>query len=121
MKFKLDEYVEKLPLLPNVLRGRHWGVKKKESDEWNRIFGFIAFAKGKPEKPIQKAKLIITRYSAVEPDPDNNAASCKPVIDALRHNGFLKDDKSKNIGVPEFKWEKVAASKGKIRVQLVEI
>jgi hypothetical protein len=74
-----------------------------------------------PKEPLKKAKVIITRFSAREPDKDNLYASCKQLIDSLKTNLIIHDD------APEFLdinciWEKeskLSRARTKIRVEEV--
>ena len=71
-------------------------------------------------KPLKKAKLTLTRCSSREPDLDNLYSSFKFVIDALKFNGFIEDDKPSNIDL-KCKWEKAKQKEGKIKIEIEEL
>ncbi len=73
----------------------------------------------KPVKPLPRSLLRLVRYSSVEPDPDNLAASFKAVIDGLRIAGVIENDRSANVQI-SFSWKLAPASMGKISVEVEE-
>lgn len=119
MKYSLDFEIAGLPKLTNQLAGRHWRAKNGEALKW---FGKIMVATGrnKPDKPLKKATLVLTRYSSMEPDTDGLCGGFKHVIDALVKSGILENDKPSNIGSPVYLWEKTKQGAGKIRVRVEE-
>lgn len=107
-----------LPKLPNGGHC-HWRTIHEERKKWKGWVRVMAAGRT-PTKPLARAKLKLTRFSSVEPDYDNLAASFKAVIDGLRMAGVILDDRSANIGTPQFSWEKCASRKGKIVVEVWE-
>ena len=73
----------------------------------------------KPAEPLQRSAIHLIRYSSVEPDPDNLAASFKPVIDGLREAGVIVNDRSENVEL-RFSWRKAPQNMGMIRVEVRE-
>ncbi len=73
-----------------------------------------------PEKPLKKARLVLTRYSSNSPDFDGLVSSFKHVIDGLVDAGVIQNDKFENIGAPEYVWEKCGRRAGKITVEVFE-
>jgi hypothetical protein len=78
---------------PNKLRGKHWGVAKKSADEWRHNVGAIC---GRAKNPCTgRRRLEITVSRPRRLDPDNETAALKPVIDALKRAGWIKNDSPK--------------------------
>lgn len=75
----------------------------------------------KPRAPLERAKLTLTRASAVEPDYDGLVSSFKHIIDALVEGGILVNDKTENIGKPDYQWVVAARNKGCIKVKIEEV
>lgn len=100
----------------------HWAMKVKEARHWHQAV-LAATSAHKPEIPLFKAKLTLTRISSSCPDSDGLVSSFKHVVDGLRHAKIIKDDKFINIGMPEYRWEKGAKGNGhiEITVEAVEI
>lgn len=108
--------IKDLPKLPNTLLRRHWSVVSRESNKWHRLVKEKVIW---PNPPLQKAKLIFTRFSVKEPDFDNLVSSFKWVMDALVECGVIIDDKYSNVVGSEYRWQKVAKKEQQgIRVQL---
>lgn len=105
-EFRLEFFESTLPPSLNTTMRMHWTTRKRLSDLWNRIVS-IHVGSSKPRRPLARARLTLTRRGMRELDFDNLCASFKVVVDALRHNGILKDDKHENIGMPKFLFEKV--------------
>lgn len=126
MEKVLEFEINGLPKMSNDgLRGTHWSVKKKEADNWkravnNEVVHYFSFPETRDKFPgsMEKAKLILTRFSSTSPDPDGLVSGFKHVVDGLVEAGVLKNDKISNIGMPEYRWEKCAPKKGKIRVEV---
>lgn len=116
MSYKLEFTECKLPPTTNGMTSFHWWKKKKLSDEWNNLVMFHVLKNGAPPKPLQKARLTLTRFSSSEPDYDGLVSSFKVVVDSLRYNAVLADDKMKNIGIPRYDWQKCAPKAGMIHV-----
>lgn len=75
----------------------------------------------KPRRPLPRAKLTLVRGSRTRPDFDGLTSSFKVIIDALRQQGVLLDDRHENIDVPDYRWEPAPARDGFIRVRVEEI
>lgn len=117
VEFELDG----LPHMTNA-SGRnstHWRAKKAQADLWKRAVCFTVGAT--LVTPMKRAKLILTRFSSVSPDPDGLVSGFKHVIDGLVLAGVLENDKVENIGMPDYRWMKWPKGKGKIRVVVEEI
>lgn len=115
--------IEGLPRMTNPSgRKSHWAIKAQEAKKWKGlVFSSLPRLTGSNYKmfpPLPKARLVLTRYSSVSPDPDGLVSGFKHVIDGLVEAGVLVNDKFTNIGMPEYKWEKAPKGKGKIRVEV---
>ncbi len=120
MKYTLEFEILGLPKMPNQLLGRHWRARSSHAQKWTKLVMFIVVRKV-PKKPLEKAKLILTRYSSREPDYDGLTGSFKAVVDALKKTGIIADDTLTVIGKSEYRWEKVSPREGKIRIRVEEI
>jgi Holliday junction resolvase RusA-like endonuclease len=108
-----------LPKMYNQFKNMHWAAKAKHVKQWKQLV-FISLVSKKliPASPYSKARLKLVRCSSAPPDFDNIAQSFKPVLDGLVEAGVLQDDSLAVIGKPEYGWEKVAPSQGKIIIQV---
>lgn len=118
--YELEIEIKGLPKLINQLAWEHWTKKKKHNDLWKKNVA-LAVGLNKPEKPLEKAKLTLTRYSSREPDFDGLVSSWKSLIDSLVICGVLKDDTQKVIGQSEFLWEKTSPKNGRVRIKIMEV
>ena len=114
------EFTERrLPQTINQSGRQHWAAKVAASREWNNIVMYHVLKKGGPPNgPLPRAKLTLIRYSSREPDFDGLVSSFKVVIDALRYNGVILDDKMSNVGVPSYSWVSVKPREGSIYVRV---
>lgn len=113
-----------LPGLPPLLLNSrmHWRKLHQQRSEWKfwvriAVKGHDRRA-GKITAPLDRARLVCTRYSATECDYDNLASSFKWILDGLKESGVIVDDKRSVIGVPDYRWEKARPKQGKIRVEI---
>ena len=120
LKYTLEFEIEDLPKTYNSLGRAHWTVKAKEARKWLNLVLSVCYSK-RPLQPLQRAKLSLVRYSSSSPDSDGLVSSFKHVIDGLRKASIIHNDKFENIGMPDYKWEKVKKGKGKIKVKVEEI
>lgn len=67
------------------------------------------------------ARLQLIRHSQTEPDFDGLVSSFKPIIDGLVISGVLENDRSANIGQPDYHWEYAPPKAGKITVRIFEV
>ena len=119
--YTLEFEIPALPKTTNANSRVHWRSKHREAKNWDLLINHHATLQGKPKAPLHRAILKLTRYSSSEPDYDGLVSSFKFVIDALVSCGVLVNDKRENVGVPEYKWEKVARNKGGIKVIVEEV
>ena len=98
---------------PNIWNGRHWRVKHRISQEWEREI-WIAVAKNAGAGFVMEALLCMNAIRAVKRraeqkmrvtverhvpskrnfirDDDNLRFSVKPLLDALKRQGYIKND-----------------------------
>lgn len=105
---------------PSGAKSTHWRVVKAERDQWKGIVHSIAKAAGLPRAPCKTARLHLTRYSSVSPDPDGLVSGFKAIVDGLVEAGVLANDRFENIGMPTYDWQKVKPKQGRIRVVVEE-
>lgn len=121
-RYQMVFELEGLPRMTNP-SGRttgHWAVLKKESDAWKQRV-VVTVAARLPARPLKKAELTLTRFSSSEPDADGLVSGFKHIIDGLVIAKVLENDKWKNIGMPNYRWEYAGRGYGKIRVQIEEV
>lgn len=80
-----------IPISPNRLRGVHWAKKKRIADYWKSLIRSVIVPNGRCSVRMQ---VRITFHHAREYDQDNSYAAVKPVVDALKHWGLIRDDSS---------------------------
>lgn len=110
----------KIPGLPKIITNGSqgsWRAKWAHAKRWQHSVFFEVKQSGYVVC-LAKAKVTLTRHSSREPDFDGLVASFKPVIDGLVIAGVLVNDKTDNIGQPEYRWEKTARAKGFITVKV---
>lgn len=115
MSYKISVDIETLPKLPNALGQFGKWARYNEQKKWKSLI-YRHFIGQTPKDPLKKAMVTITRFSARQPDPDNNYASLKPVLDGLVVNGILADDSGDHIDLLA-KWENGPA---KISIEITE-
>jgi Holliday junction resolvase RusA-like endonuclease len=111
-----------IPGLPKILSNGshgHWRVAWQNATKWKRLVGY-ALSGQIPRRPIQKAHVVFTRYSTMEPDFDNLAISFKPCADALVICGVLANDKPSCL-TAEYKWAKGKQHKGFITIEVRDL
>ena len=116
MAFVLEFEINELPKMTNG-GNKNWRATHYERQKWKNAVASICLMR-RPEVPLKKAKLTLTRFSSVCPDYDNMAISFKGVCDGLVLGRVIEDDKMTVIGMPDFKWEKVSPGEGKIKVRV---
>lgn len=120
MIYTVSFEIYSLPAMPNKLLGAHWRVRSGHAKKWKTLVWAEVNAR-KPAAPLQKAQVILTRHSSVEPDTDGCRGSFKVVLDALVHCGVLANDKPENVGEPIVRHEKAPPKRGMITVTVTEV
>lgn len=121
MKYRLEFVVHELPRIPNNgSHGSYWQVVQ-EKRKWEKLIVF-QIGLNRPPSPLALSKLTLTRFSSVEPDYDNLTASFKKIVDILRDQKIIANDKMGNFvgGKPNYLFQKTAPKNGHIRVLLEE-
>lgn len=119
MTYRLEFTIAGLPRMTNPSgRKNHWRVVKKERDQWIAAVMAIVKTRTRPVAPLERAKLTLTRYSSVSPDPDGLVSGFKAIVDALVKAGVIANDRTENIGFPDYRWEKAPRGKGSVRVRV---
>lgn len=98
---------------------KNWRYRWTHAKRWKAIVAASLVGMKQPETPLPRAQLILTRCTAVEPDPDNLAASFKPVIDGLREAGVIENDRSCNVDIC-YRWRKAPRGSKKMLVEVIE-
>lgn len=115
-KYTLEFTLSGLPRTTNGSHG-HWRARQVRSKALKaRVFASCWHLR--PKTPLTQARITLTRLSSVEPDYDNLVISFKVVLDGLRQAGIIVDDRRKNIGRPEYLWEKCKPGEGHIKVKV---
>lgn len=109
-EIRLDGLV---PPSANKYLRMHWAVKKKlrQGYSWSINMALLDQLKGQLDRfwrrPLPKMRVQITIYSAGvrvrRLDTDNLWGGCKPLIDAMRDDGLIKNDSPKwlDLGIAE--------------------
>lgn len=113
--YHLEIKIPGLPPTPNIRM--HWAQKMKDTKRWRELVTLLVGVK-KPEKPLDVAKLTLTRVSTKAPDYDNLVSSFKPVIDGLISAGVLKDDKFTLQVNPTYRHQTCGPKDGHILVKV---
>ena len=95
--YELHFEINDLPKsLNSKLRSNRWTLHR-ENKKFDFLVATLCFGK-RPEKPLEKASIAITRHYYRTLDYDGLVGSCKPVVDALISCGVLSDDSWKVLG-----------------------
>ena len=97
---RLEWSFEKVPMTANKV-GRHWRYRYSEKKSWSEWI-FATAGNGpwlyeSTELEPEPVKLAVTVWRTRLQDPDNAMASLKPLLDALKHRGWLADDSSEYL------------------------
>lgn len=115
--YKIIEFeIPDLPKTINALGRAHWAVKAQEAAKWKALV-HLSVCAYKPEKPLEKARITLTRYSSGKPDFDGLVSSFKHVLDGLIEAGVIIDDSMDNV-TTEYAWERAQPKKGKIHIRV---
>lgn len=121
MSYTLHITLPGLPLTQNTqLKRRHWGHNKRDKDRWIEDVGWAVLAKGKPGKPLERARVVMTRHSSSAIDSDGLAASFKGARDGLVRAGVLRDD-GPECATFEYRWQRAPRGKGFVTIEVEEV
>lgn len=118
-RVSLEMFIPFLPKTPNQMLRRHWTVVMNEKKQWHNLVAF--YSPRYDGKPMQKAKLIMTRRSSRQPDFDGLVGSFKHVLDGIVKMKIIADDKYEVIGDSTYRWEKVKKDKQGVHVVIEEL
>jgi hypothetical protein len=114
----------------NVIKGMHFHAYKNLRRSWRQMV-LAAVGGEKPETPVQRAFLVVTRECAGGGlDWDNAYGGLKPLLDCLvapsNKNpdglGLIADDNPRNMPYPPFVRQKSAKpGQGRTTLQIFEI
>jgi len=123
MPYHLSLTLEGLPRMQNPSgRKSHWRVIKQERDHWKRYLSLLIHDHKcvRPHAPLKKARLRLTRFSSLCPDPDGLVSGFKAIVDGLVFAGILENDRMENIGMPDYRWEKAPRGQGRVKIEVWE-
>lgn len=101
-----------LPELPNRKgQGHHWSREARYRKSWHWLVR-CAVGNVRPAAPLAHARVVLTRHSRRAPDPDNLAASWKPVLDGLVRARVLLDDSPAHVELAS-RWERWEMPEGR--------
>lgn len=105
-----------LPGLPKMTNSMmsSWRARYGHAKKWKVALALECHRQKIPL--LKKARLTLTRFSAVESDFDGLVSGFKHLIDGLVEAGVLPDDKMSTIGQPTYAWEKAKRGKGSVSV-----
>lgn len=123
MSYVLEFTIEGLPKTTNSNSRTHWRAQSAEAKKWKQLVIKTLLFDGYqlPKKPLEKASIVLTRYSSKESDFDGLVSSFKHVLDGLKASKVILDDKVSIIGQPKYQWDQVKPREGFIRVKVEEI
>ena len=117
LEFRIPRRLES----PNTWNGRHWRVKHRISQEWEKeiwtslaqrtearsVFEVLVCMNAMPElkrNALQKMRVEVERHVPSARnfirDDDNLRFSVKPLLDALKRQGYIKNDSRKWLEHP---------------------
>jgi len=122
MSYSFYLEIQDIPKLPNN-SGRRWQFRWAHQKKWRDLIVALVRPEDKPEEPLTKATLTLTRCSSTarEPDHDNMMASYKGLIDGLWRSGIIADDNPGVIGTPIIKWVKCKRALKKTIIEVEEL
>lgn len=95
---------------PNTWNGRHWRVKYRLSQEWEQEIAYGAVKAGEAPWILRicfvppKVRVIVERQVPSARnfirDDDNLRFSVKPLLDALKRQGYIRNDSRKWLEHP---------------------
>lgn len=83
----------------------HWAKLNRVRDKVADDVGALLLEAGwRPGKPLERAVVTVQVFIPdwKPRDADNTQAAMKPIFDALKNHGVIKDDDFKCIGFPKY-------------------
>lgn len=90
----------------NEWQRMHYRNRMKVKEQWQWLI-----KAEKPDKHDGAVGITYTRVSTQPMDPDNNAASFKPIADALVKCGVIEDDSPDIVQSLTVQWQKAESQK----------
>ena len=129
--YRLTLEIPGLPELNPSARLNRWLILQRNRQWTTSVWAaFLEAGRPKPERPLEKAHIKMTRMSSVVPDHDNLVTSFKYILDLLQPNdpngkragllGVIRDDSPSTI-TTEYVHEKSLRGKGGIRIEVTEM
>ena len=85
----------------NAIRHKHWRATYNEQKWWARQLSLLVIAHKIPAA-TGKRNVTIGRIGKRNLDIDNLYAGLKPVLDAMRQAGLIRDDDEAHLGLTAF-------------------
>lgn len=115
----LDLTLDGLPPMNTADRTHHWSAYRLKRAWEGKVCAAVLHELGRwPERPLDRARVTITRCSTREPDFENLTQGGKFLLDGLVKAGVLADDSPKVIGRPEYLWEAAPRGAGSVRIRV---
>lgn len=99
----------------NQLLRQHWATRRKHLEDWE--WAIKAAFNGLPPRAKGRMRVRITSYRTKFLDKDNLIGGAKPLVDALRNQGLIKDDSPQHVEI-EYHQIKVRGDHAKTVVEL---
>jgi hypothetical protein len=115
------KYEISLPGLPKMTNSMmsSWRARYGHAKKWKVA---VALECHRQKIPLlKKARLTLTRFSAVESDFDGLVSGFKHLIDGLVEAGVLPSDKMSVIGQPIYRWEFAKRGKGRVTIAIEDL
>lgn len=117
--YHIKFHVDSLPDLPNARSQKSfWGLHN-EKNTWTKYIALATIGK-RPDSPLKKSKVTITRCSSRECDWDNLYSSFKAPLDALVRLGIIIDDRPSTCQLLGL-WMKTPQKEAKLLIEIEEV
>lgn len=118
--YSVTVVLDGLPKMVNANFKNNWRALWIERKKWKEKTAY-AFLPHKPDQPLDKAKVTITRHSSKCPDYDGLVSAAKALLDGLKLAKIIEDDNMNVIGRPEFLWEKCSPKNGHVVITVESV
>jgi Holliday junction resolvase RusA-like endonuclease len=117
LTYRLRLEIPGLPPLQSAGARSHWAKRWRENRDWSKRVAWATTGQ-RPPRPLDRARIVCTRYSPTEPDYDNLVASFKAAgLDALVRAGVLRDDSPEVVTVA-YAWAQAPRGQGHITIEV---
>jgi len=106
----------------NHWHGRPRGVYLAERKKWEGVFTgtWALWGKQGAEKRAVTVRRFVESKAGLIKDQDNKSGAMKPVLDALRKHGVLRDDTEADVSFTVHQ-EVVPAGSGRVEIEVVKL